>query len=106
MPDLAFGTGHGEYFLRAFHDCELGRVADVYRQMLARSPQSQDAINLVANITKAARLAAIAIDGKFLAGQSLLHKIGNHPAIIQLHERTISVKDSSNAGMQLLIAMF
>src|SRR5581483_2595610 len=64
----------------------------------------QQAIDLVADVAETARLRSVAVDGQGIALQRLFHEVGNDPSIVNLHARTIRVKNARNACLHVVIA--
>src|SRR6266481_4678997 len=58
--NLARRTAHRNDFFGALQDREFNRIPDVHGLVFRRPQQANDAIDLVANVAKTARLAAIA----------------------------------------------
>jgi len=67
---------------RAFQHGELCRIADVGGLLLIAFRQTQDAFDLVTDITEAACLPAVAVDGEIVAAQCLLHEVRDYAAIV------------------------
>src|ERR1022692_5222957 len=101
-PDLTRRPRDGNYFSRALQDRELRRIPDIYRFMFLRSRQAENAIHFVAHVAETSRLAAIAINGQIFAAQRLPHKVWDHPPIVDLHPRSIGIKDAQNARVHLV----
>src|SRR6266852_396262 len=78
VADLALRCRDRQYVAGTFQDGELGGVSEVNRQMLSGVGEPQKAFNLIADVTEAASLAAVAVDREVFAAQRLLHEVGNH----------------------------
>src|SRR5262249_36528016 len=105
VTDVALGSGYLNHAASAIYDRELLRIANVYREVLVAFCEAQKAFNFIAHVTETARLSTVAVDGKVFAAQRLLHKIGNDPAIVQLHAATIGVEDAHNTCVRVVIAV-
>src|SRR5262245_24994752 len=68
-----------------------------------RPGQAQDAVNLVADVAEAARLFAVAIDGKWVAAKRLLHEVRDHAAVVELQTRAVSIEDAQNARIHFVV---
>src|SRR5579864_746039 len=105
VTNLAFGFSYGNDALGAFENRELIGITNVHGKMFGRVGEPEDAVNLIDHVTKAARLAAVAIYGQVFTAQGLLHEVGNDAAIVQLHARAVGVEDANNAGIDAVITM-
>ncbi|MBT9170957.1 MAG: hypothetical protein DDT18_01314 [Actinobacteria bacterium] len=63
----------------------------------------QNPLHQIINITETSGLAAVAIDGDGLVTETLGYEIGDNPAIIEPHARTVGVKDADNSEGQLVL---
>ena len=73
--------------------------------MFGRLCQPQQAVDLVTHIAEAARLAAVPVNGQIFATQRLFHEVGDDPAVIELHARSIGIKDACDTRVQFVIAV-
>ena len=103
--NLARRTAHRNDFFGALQDREFSRIPDVHGLVFRRPRQANDAIDLVADVAKTARLAAIAVNRQIFPPQRLPHEVGNHAPVVDLHARPIGVKDAQNARIHLVVAV-
>src|ERR1039458_8201927 len=85
---------------RAFcgiEDGELLGVAEIDRKMLLASRQKHDSLDEIVDVAKAARLAAVAVDGERLAAQGLHDEIGDDAPVAGMQARAIGVEDARDA---------
>ena len=61
---FALRSSYLKHRLRAFKYCELVRIANVYRHVLAGARETPNSFNQVIDVAEAARLAAVSIHGK------------------------------------------
>src|SRR5580693_10444083 len=73
--------------------------------MLRRLGQAHETVNLIADVAKTASLAAVAIHRQVLATKRLLHEVGNHTPIVELHARPVGIEDAHDARVHVVIAM-
>ena len=58
-----------------------------------------------ADVAKAARLRAVAVDGQRLAAQGLAHEVRHHPAIVEPHARAVGVEDADDVRVDAVVAV-
>src|SRR5580692_6327131 len=73
--------------------------------MLRRLGQAHETVNLIADVAKTASLAAVAVHRQVLATKRLLHEVGNHAAVVELHARPVGIEDAHDARVHIVIAM-
>src|SRR4051812_31580078 len=59
-----------------------------------------DAADEIVDVTEAARLRAIAVDGQRLAAQRLGHEIRDQAPILRVTARTVRVEDAHDSGVE------
>src|SRR5690242_4624564 len=102
---MALGSGYVDHATRAFENGELVRIANVHGKMLVGFGKAENAFDFVADVAKAAGLAAIAVDGEVITAKRLFHEIRDYTAVVQLHTRTIGVKNAHDSGVDRVIAL-
>src|SRR4051812_37491422 len=90
-------AGHAPDQRGELQDVVLSRVAQVDRLLVIGAHQSDNALHQVVDILKAARLAAVAIDGQWLAAQRLAQQVGDDAAVVRRHARPIRIEDPADA---------
>src|SRR5665213_2210495 len=73
--------------------------------MLLRTCKENHSPNQVGDITEAACLRTVAIDGERFAAKCLRHKVGDHSSIIDLKTRTIGIKDANQVSVNAIVAV-
>src|SRR5579863_1178250 len=73
--------------------------------MLRRLGQAYEAFNLIADVAETASLAAVAVHRQVLDTKRLLHEVGNHTPIVELHARPVGIEDAHDTRVHVVIAM-
>src|SRR5580704_1517547 len=102
---LCAGTGDGKNLARALEDRPFIRIADVDGKMFLRAGQAQNAIDEIGDITEAARLRTVAVDGEGLPLQGLHHEVRDDAAVVGLEPGAIGVEDTDEVGIHTVVAM-
>src|SRR5262249_20646537 len=66
---------------------------------------SQDSFDQVTDVTETSGLLTIAADGEILPQERLFHKVGDYAAIVQLQSGTVSIENSHDPGVQVMITV-
>src|SRR6187200_3193053 len=105
VEDLARRAGRREDRLRELEDRVLARVADVHRQVLAGLGEQGEAANQVVDVTEAARLGAVPVDGERLLGERLAQEVRDRAPVVRPHLRAVGVEDPHDRGVDALLAV-
>ena len=62
--------------------------------------QRQQARDLVVDVAEAAGLRAVAVQRERLAGERLVHEIGDDPPVVELHARSVGVEDPGDPHLE------
>src|SRR5579862_6505860 len=73
--------------------------------MLRRLGQAYEAFNLIADVAETASLAAVAVHRQVLVAKRLLHEVGNHTPVVELHARPVGIEDAHDTRVHVVIAM-
>src|SRR6266496_4681801 len=73
--------------------------------MFGGARQPDEPVDFVTYVAKASGLAAVAIYGQIFSPQSLLHEVGDHAAVVQLHARAIGIENPRDPGIHLVITV-
>ena len=49
-------------------------------------------------------MSAIAVDHQVLPEEGVFDELGYHPAIVNFHSRPVSVKDTHNSSIQIVVS--
>src|SRR4029077_13536816 len=91
--------------LSKFQNRDLLRIPDIYWFVLVRIHQPINPLDQVRNITEAAGMLSVTINGDGLAPKGLVYKIRQRTAIVEAHTRTVSIKDSDDMGVHTMEAV-
>ena len=67
--------------------------------------ETQDAVDEIGDVTEAARLGAVAVDGEGLALQGLHHEVGDDAAVVGLEPGAVGVEDADEVGVDAVVAV-
>src|SRR5271165_3740523 len=73
--------------------------------MFRRLGQAHETVHLIADVAETASLAAVAVHRQVLATKRLLHEVGNHTPIVELHARPVGIEDAHDTRVHVVIAM-
>src|SRR5215210_2223026 len=103
VDDLALGRRDADDGLRELLDRELVGVAEVHRQVLAALGEQVETADQVVDVTKAARLRAVAEDGDRLVLERLPHEGRDRAPVVRAHARPVGVEDADDRGVHALL---
>src|ERR1700683_2811485 len=103
--DWSRRANKGADALRKFEDRNLLGITDVCGFVLIRFEQAVDSINQVRDVTEAASLLAVAVDGDGVAAEGLIEKIRKSAAIVQSHARAVGVEDAHDARVNGVVTV-
>src|SRR5205807_3691118 len=78
---------------------DIDRSSNIRRRL----HESEECVNQIIDITEGAGLRAVAIDGDVTAKQRLYNEIRDHPPVVRVHTRAISIEDPSDLDLQLML---
>jgi hypothetical protein len=107
MHDLRATAAHDfQGHLSEFQHRKLAGVTDIHRaDGLFLIHQTQKAFNQIIDIAKRASLRAVTIDRDVFALERLYDEIGNHPPIVRMHARTVSIKDPHDPDIDAVLTV-
>src|SRR3989338_2431055 len=94
-----------QHLLRNLQDGALIRIAEIHGIVEVAVHQPENPLDEIADVTEAARLTAVAIDGQWLVPQCLPDKVGTPPPVTEPHPLAVRVEDANNPGIQPMLAM-
>jgi len=90
--------------LGQFQNRILGGIAEVERpHVILLVHHADQALDEVVDVTKRARLRAIAIDGERLTLERLDDEVRNHPAVVGVHARAVGIEDAHDAHLHAIL---
>src|SRR6202158_5124287 len=104
IANRALRSRYFQNHLRAFQNSKFVGIADVHRKMFVGFREAHEAVDLVTDVTEAARLIAVAVDGEGFAAQGLLHEIRDDPSVVKLHARSVGIEDADDVRIHVVIA--
>src|SRR6185437_11519897 len=105
VNDLLFCAGEGDDLFGELFQRDLGRVADVHRQVVVAEQEAVDAFHEIVDITEGAGLAAIAEDGEVFAAQGLADEGGQGATVVEPHAGSVGIEDTDDAGLEAMEIM-
>src|ERR1041385_1260083 len=90
--DFRLTAGQTLYRLRKIEHRHLARVPQIDGLDLVRAQESHDAVDQIADVTKATGAGAVVVYGERHPTQRLRNEVGDHPAIVGAHARTVRVE--------------
>ena len=100
-----FRSGQPEHQLRQLPDRELVGVADVGRLVPVAREEPVDPLDEIGDVAERSRLRAVAVQRERLTLERLHHEVGNHPAVLRPHPRSVRVEDAHDARIDPVIAV-